>query len=98
MVTDPNAEFHYSRLDNESNPELIRLISLHPGKQSDSIICDLEPTSLAQSPSYRALSYCWGGQVPTVDISCNGKCLKITANLATALRHIRKEEEPTFLI
>lgn len=82
----------------------IRLLNLFPGTGSDPLECAL----VAVAPFvgammggevmtqgliyYEALSYVWGDATKTELLICNKKMLKITANLAAALRAIRRPE------
>ncbi len=86
--------FQYrSRLIGSQQTREIRLIDLHPAEQPTSpLSCRLrEGVSLVANPRYQAISYCWGGQTPSLGaaISCNGQPLAITQNLDDALRKFR---------
>ncbi|EPE30004.1 hypothetical protein GLAREA_01164 [Glarea lozoyensis ATCC 20868] len=51
-----------------------------------------------QAPAYQALSYCWGGQQPSIGVICNDLLLLITTNLFQALWMLSLNmSEPTFL-
>lgn len=70
----------------------IRLLNLHPGKYNDTLLGNL---IVRDDEEYEALSYAWGVQsvknAPTIGLLQNNKSkqLKITENLASALRHLR---------
>lgn len=91
-----NAAHKYKRpLTADTDKEIIRLLRVAPAKrQDDKLLCELIDTSLAENPSYQALSYCWGDEHPTVEIQCDGGPFFITPNLACALRAFRRTDEP----
>ena len=70
----------------------IRLLNLHPGQYDDTLLGNL---IVRQKEEYEALSYAWGDQSdknsPTIGLLQDNKSkqLKITKNLASALRHLR---------
>ena len=53
------------------------------------------PIGIIQRPlhtaEYHALSYTWGGEKPSISITCNGKQLLITSNLHHALRTLSNQ-------
>ena len=53
------------------------------------------PISIIQRPlhtaEYYVLSYTWGGEKPSISITCNGKQLLITSNLHHALRTLSNQ-------
>ena len=57
-------------------------------KNPDIIRCSLRHRSLRLKPTYIALSYVWGDPNVTVPILINGCELRITTNLAEALRQL----------
>jgi hypothetical protein len=70
----------------------IRVLELFPGQFEDDIVCELQTTRLdrrPQPPLYEALSYVWGDPKVTKDITINGQVFAATANLESALRHVR---------
>jgi len=70
----------------------IRLLHIHSGSQ-DAILCDIEVTTLAFSASsYDCLSYIWGSQELSHEISLSGQTYSVTANLHGALRHLRNND------
>jgi hypothetical protein len=91
-----NAAHKYKRpLRAETDKEIIRLLRVAPAKNDgNKLICNLLDTSLAENPSYQALSYCWGDEHPTVEIECDGGPFFVTPNLASALRAFRRTDEP----
>ncbi|KAH8773987.1 heterokaryon incompatibility protein-domain-containing protein, partial [Hyaloscypha finlandica] len=89
-VDDPD-QYEYSQLN---GPDAIRLIHLQPCKDLEAgIECSLKDTTLAEYRDiydhYIAISYVWGDQDDTRTISVDGKRLRITASLDSALRHVR---------
>lgn len=75
----------------------IRVVSIFPGLVSDEILCGLCVLSLKEDPEYEALSYVWGDSILTQNITVNGHTRSATANLATALRHLRFEDKPRMM-
>jgi len=76
----------------------IRFVTIQPGDWTDKIKCTLMPASLDDQPSYEALSYVWGDPNVRKDIYLNGLPFKVTANLESALRHLRLKGERTIWI
>ena len=76
----------------------IRLLQLLPSEShEDSLMCSLEPVSLKSSPDFQSLSYAWGQAEAHVSLQVGTNCLKITENLANALRVIRRHDRPVLL-
>lgn len=69
----------------------IRLLSLHPGEWDAPIHCTREIVTLADSPSYHALSYVWGDPEIRQDISVHDRIVSVTQNLGIVLRYLRFE-------
>ncbi|GLA76942.1 hypothetical protein AtubIFM55763_008820 [Aspergillus tubingensis] len=76
----------------------IRLVTIEPGRWTDDIQCTLRETSLADSEPYETLSYVWGDPTNTKYIFVNGKSFRATANLESALRHLRRDTPRTMWI
>ena len=78
-----------------------RVLALEPGNADSPLSCKLEVVSVqdARQSEYEALSYAWGRSDEALRpfISCHDKCLRLTSNLQSALRHIRSEKEVTTL-
>ena len=72
----------------------IRLCMLDPGAIEDPLTCALRTVSLKQHPVYETLSYAWGDLALNNEIVANGGVIKITRNLHTALRYLRKTDGP----
>lgn len=81
----------------ESVEKQIRLIEILPrGEEEHDMICCrvfkayLPPDGPSPNTQhYNALSYAWGDPFPTADIVLNGSRMTVTANLESALRHLR---------
>jgi hypothetical protein len=87
------ALYPYQKLKNDE----IRVLYLTPGRTSDPILCGLITLSLSSNPRYEALSYAWGTIDSLDHITVDGSPMRIRANLETALRHLRRENEGRFL-
>ncbi|KKY36372.1 putative ankyrin and het domain protein [Diaporthe ampelina] len=80
----------------------IRRVKLHPGTFEEAIVVSLEvvPFSEDQRPEYEALSYVWGSaeqpEIVRVD-ETYGLAISATRNLATALKYLRRADEPRTL-
>ena len=77
-----------------TNPDDIRLIELHPGKDNEEIHCSILRRGLETSPSYEALSYTWGSNRLEKTIYCSDSSntyepLLVTSNCYAALRRLR---------
>lgn len=82
------------------SPGFFRLIELSPGQWNDEIHCTLKQYNRLREryPPYKALSYVWGrGRQNRPEILVNGHKVKVTANLETALKHLREQEKKTIL-
>jgi hypothetical protein len=87
----------YSQLDRKIRRP-IRLLHLQAGLPDMPLLCDLENTSLEESPDYEALSYVWGAaDGPKTDISIrkDRKLFQfpVLPNLRSALLQLRKTDE-----
>lgn len=84
--------YSYSALSSERH---IRIIILHPAQDFGDILrCDLEQLEIEESiqpgREYHAVSYCWGEPNFSSDLLCENALLKITPNVESLLRHLRK--------
>ena len=78
----------FTPLDHSS--EEIRLLNVQPSLLASSPLhCELRKVDLANAPSYQALSYVWGTDVPQHEIFVNSEPLKVRENLYSALRRLR---------
>jgi Heterokaryon incompatibility protein (HET) len=90
--------YEYERLLMASNRPMIRLIKILAAAQGMTCLeLTMSDVSLTDCPKYDALSYCWGGQKPTVEILCNGARLLITENAYSALCFLRHPNESRML-
>ncbi|KAF4564790.1 hypothetical protein EYR40_010961 [Pleurotus pulmonarius] len=60
LPTSRASETLYSQVPLDRTRNQIRLLSLHPGRQSSTLQCTLRVTSLDDKPPFTALSYTWG--------------------------------------
>ena len=74
-----------------------RLLLLEPGRNSDEISCGLMNVALTWRARYEALSYTWGDPKVTKPVTCSGKKIDITANLHSALHHLRYPDRQRIL-
>ncbi|RYP15780.1 hypothetical protein DL765_005506 [Monosporascus sp. GIB2] len=83
--------FRYLPLDPERRE--IRILALQPGVFEEPLRCSIATTDLDTSPVYNALSYVWGdpssSNIPGNTVLLDGHPFPVTANLLTALRHLR---------
>lgn len=84
--------FSYNKLD--PGRREIRLCILDPGAIDDPLTCALRTVSLMEHPVYETLSYAWGDPILNNEIFANGRVIEITKSLHTALRYLRKSDEP----
>jgi len=90
-------------------PWQMRLIRLEPGSFQDALRCTLHTADIVAFEGigvsdygtivdHLALSYHWGDKhVFTHPLHCGDMIVSITANLASALHHIRLADKPCFL-
>jgi len=84
----------YKPLRNGSDE--IRLITIKPSSElGDEILCNIDTVELRTSPAYLALSYAWGDADVTEEINVDGSSIRVTTNLAAALRRLRCWKGPT---
>lgn len=85
-------------VSSDQNHWAIRCVSLGPGQGGEPLRCELVNSHLvAMRGKYEALSYTWGDSTEDVSISLNGRPVKVTANLACALRHLRRPRDERLL-
>jgi hypothetical protein len=92
-TTSALSEYQYQELRTSNT---IRLISLQPCRESQAdqrLKCELKEVSLAENPSYAALSYTWGENVFPETLLCDGKVFRITKNLYDALTRFRLPDQ-----
>jgi hypothetical protein len=72
----------------------IRVVDIMPARSfDDELVCYLRTVSLAQQPTYEALSYTWGDPSDRRYIKLNDQCFAVTASLWTALLYLRSCSE-----
>ncbi|MCJ1359467.1 MAG: hypothetical protein MMC33_009469 [Icmadophila ericetorum] len=74
----------------------IRLLHWDRNKGRASIL-ELHTVRLEDAPPYSALSYVWGSPERNASLYCNGKVLKITRSLATALEATLSHSEKSYI-
>lgn len=83
------SDSHYWKLLYKND---IRIMVLHPGDFEDEIQFHMEHIRLhTPHPKYEALSYAWEGQIATEAIWCSDRKIHVTANVHSALRHLRDQ-------
>ena len=70
----------------------VRLIGLGRGEGDDPLHCRMIVSSLEAEAEYEALSYIWGDVKQRASMTCDGRNLSITKNLAEALGRLRKPD------
>jgi hypothetical protein len=88
----PITPYEYEPIDDPKGK--IRILILLPPASSDDLKlrCHLTTTEISDSPSYEALSYCWGTEALTERIHLPSGTFAITKHLATGLRRLRYHE------
>jgi hypothetical protein len=88
--------YQYCSLAHEDS---LRLLKLVPAKFSptDELYCELVERRLSRQPDYEAISYVWGSPVFSEALFLSSERLKITGNLASALRRFRDPDSPRLL-
>lgn len=90
-----NQGYQYVGLD--ENVDEIRLLTLLRGGDGDPLSCSLAVVRLKDAPVFEAISYTWGDPSITENITCNGDPIRITTNLADALRELRHPHDTRLL-
>lgn len=67
----------------------IRLLTIHPGGNVDTISCNISHAKLSEKPIYEALSYMWGLESNQSSLDIDGVRCQVRQNLWTALRALR---------
>ncbi|KAF5723790.1 heterokaryon incompatibility het-6 [Fusarium mundagurra] len=68
----------------------IRLLKILPITSDNKVNCKLHTVLLTPDLYYTCISYVWGDPKATEEIIVDGTPTKVTVNLATALRHLKK--------
>ena len=84
----------YKPLDN--SVQEIRLLTPSLSQAKSGTEWTLTIVALDASPPLAALSYLWGEAAETVTIKINGQSMPVTANLASALRHVEQHWRQRF--
>lgn len=71
----------------------IRILILEPGERQEAIRCSLVSMRLSEKPEYDAISYVWGTDAPSREITIDGQGVVIRKNLFRALRRFRRSTE-----
>ncbi|KAH8750940.1 heterokaryon incompatibility protein-domain-containing protein [Hyaloscypha sp. PMI_1271] len=93
----PITPYEYQPIDDPKGK--IRILILSPPASSDDpeLRCNLTTAEISDSPSYEAVSYCWGTEALTERVHLPNGTLAITKNLATGLRRLRCRDRPRHL-
>ncbi|KAI0188684.1 heterokaryon incompatibility protein-domain-containing protein [Xylaria flabelliformis] len=81
-------------------PKSTRILKVYPSRyETAALVCELTEEVLNNDnpPSYAAISYTWGSQVPNRWILCHGKALIVTENCEAILRRFRQPDKMTYL-
>lgn len=74
----------------DTNRYEIRILHLDSAPDDGIISGRLTKVSLLTTPTYHALSYCWGDESTTKNATFNNIDVPITVNLDSALRYCRR--------
>ena len=78
--------------------ESIRLLKLIPAECPEApLFCELQTQRLSDCKPYEAISYTWGESSNHKTLCLPEGVLKISGNLASALRSFRQKKHPRFL-
>src|ERR1700744_2973972 len=80
----------YKYLPLKEGTSELRVLALHPGEWHEDILCSLCTVLLDSNPDFEALSYVWGSPNNLRTIWLHGLPHAVTANLHSALKHLRK--------
>lgn len=86
--------YQYQTISSDSDLEITRIFHLAPGLPADPVVGSLMKMDIADPLPFEALSYVWGPDTATEDITCDDAALRIRANVARILRKIRHPTEP----
>lgn len=75
----------------------VRLITLLPGRRGETLQCSLDTVDIENLESYETISYTWGGSSSAAFVLCEGKEIRISANLEAALKQFRNDAKPRVL-
>ncbi|ORX99610.1 heterokaryon incompatibility protein-domain-containing protein [Clohesyomyces aquaticus] len=96
----PYQPYTYEALSTNIDDHEIRVLDLLPGPVDSPIRCRIRHISLRQGePVYEAISYCWGGEVPSIPVyvheETEGEPRQIlaTRNLVQAFQRFRQSDQ-----
>ncbi|PMD36267.1 HET-domain-containing protein [Hyaloscypha variabilis F] len=93
--------YQYQPLPSHEHFRILELLpndAAEKGGSGGVVRCRLHTEPFADAEdTYAALSYVWGDASDRVPMICDGKIVKVTVNLADALRHIRDHTEFRFV-
>jgi hypothetical protein len=75
--------FEYQALPHPDSIRLVKIRSVLP-----EIECEISPVRISESPSFEALSYCWGPPGEEVPVICNARLFHVSATLRDGLRQL----------
>ena len=87
----------YSTLLYDDSVRLLKLLPEDNNAKDRGLSCILEDCRLSDDPSYEALSYTWGRPIFPELLHTHDGVLKITENLALALRGLRFKNRIRYL-
>jgi hypothetical protein len=81
-----------------SDGRFVRYLILQPAStDTDPLVCTLHTAHLDEISHFEAISYVWGVPVKCQQITCNGRIIRITANLHDALCQVRLTDRTRIL-
>lgn len=86
--------YQYQTISSAPDLEITRVFRLAPGAPLDPVIGNLIEMNISDPEPFEAISYVWGPDRTTEDITCDDAALRIRANVASILRKIRHPTEP----
>ncbi|KAI1158206.1 heterokaryon incompatibility protein-domain-containing protein [Nemania serpens] len=92
-----NGTFIYQPL---TSPRSTRILKIYPSRyETAALVCELTEEELNDDnpPSYAAISYTWGSQLPSRRILCHGQALTVTVNCEAILRRFRRGDKMSYL-
>ncbi|MCJ1361778.1 hypothetical protein MMC16_000878 [Acarospora aff. strigata] len=73
------------------NSDLLKLLVLQPGEDTEGVTCRFEYTSLHDDPHYEVMTYMHNEESPIVTIKLDGHDFSIAVDLDNALTHLKGE-------
>lgn len=87
----------YSALLYDDSIRLLKFLPASNDANDHELSCHLEDRRLLDDPSYEALSYTWGPPIFPESLHTQNGILKITEDLALALRRLRFKDRDRYL-